>query len=401
MGKIGSDKTTRASSLLDLAIDYNENDSVLSGFSELACLISGALYSQINLIDDENQWTVAECGMKFAHIPIEQSICFVTIKTEEVYEIKDFRKDLKFKDHPLVTGSPFLEYYLGFPFKDEHGNYIGTLCLLHTEVLDLSDSQIKSLTVMSEQISAYLNHKKELAQANSRLIKQDSLVTKIRHDIRGPLSGIIGFASLIELEISDEKLLRNLGLIKQSSKNLLDYAEQSLKNEIENTDQQHTTDIDTVIERIQSLYSMQSKLKGIKLNFANKYPDQTIIHNLAPNHLINIVGNVVSNAIKFSSNQSKVNILFKDEKPNPSSEEHIMISVADNGIGIPSDKLKSLNNLEMVDSGDDDSAKNISGFGIGLVEALRMLVQKGGVFSINSEKEQGTTVNMFFPKPQN
>ncbi|MEP1307175.1 MAG: GAF domain-containing sensor histidine kinase [Balneola sp.] len=398
MEKSSNKESSRSSSLLDLAIDYNENDSVLSGFSELACLASGAMYSQINLIDDENQWTVAECGMNFDHIPVEQSVCFVTINREDVYEIKDFTSDPDFKDHPFVTNSPFLKYYLGFPFTDENGVYIGTICLLHTETLDLSENQMHSLSVMSEQISAYLNHKKELANANSRLIKQDSLVTKIRHDIRGPLSGIIGFASLIEEEITDARLLRNLGLIKQSSKNLLEYAEQSLTNEVNNTDQNHNTDIGTIIERIKSLYAMQSKLKDIDLDFENRYPEITTIYNLAPNHLINIVGNVVSNAIKFSPNQSNIKILIDDQKPDSKSNEHIMISVTDNGPGIPADKLQSLNNLEVVDSGQVDSDSRVSGFGIGLVEALRLLVKKEGRFIITSEIDKGTSVQLFFLK---
>ncbi len=398
MEKSSNKESSRSSSLLDLAIDYNENDSVLSGFSELACLASGAMYSQINLIDDENQWTVAECGMNFDHIPVEQSVCFVTINREDVYEIKDFTSDPDFKDHPFVTNSPFLKYYLGFPFTDENEVYIGTICLLHTETLDLSENQMHSLSVMSEQISAYLNHKKELANANSRLIKQDSLVTKIRHDIRGPLSGIIGFASLIEEEITDARLLRNLGLIKQSSKNLLEYAEQSLTNEVNNTDQNHNTDIGTIIERIKSLYAMQSKLKDIDLDFENRYPEITTIYNLAPNHLINIVGNVVSNAIKFSPNQSNIKILIDDQKPDSKSNEHIMISVTDNGPGIPADKLQSLNNLEVVDSGQVDSNSRVSGFGIGLVEALRLLVKKDGRFIITSEIDKGTSVQLFFLK---
>ena len=160
-----SDKN-RAASLLKLSLDYNEKDSVLARFSELICLTSGAMYSQINLIDDENQWTVAECGMEFEHIPVEESICYITINNEEIYEIEDFNKDDQFHAHPLVTGSPHLKYYLGFPFKDEMGVFIGSCCLLHTETLELSDQQIHSLKLINQQVADYLILKSGAVNAN-------------------------------------------------------------------------------------------------------------------------------------------------------------------------------------------------------------------------------------------
>ena len=141
MQKKFSKARKRTASVLDLALDYNEQDSVLQGFSKLACLISGSQYSQINLLDSDNQWTVAQNGVKFDHIPIDMSICNITVTKEDTYEIKDFREDPDFKDHPLVVNSPFLRYYIGFPFSDENGAIIGTICLLHTNEIALSEIQ--------------------------------------------------------------------------------------------------------------------------------------------------------------------------------------------------------------------------------------------------------------------
>ncbi len=383
----------RASSLLELSLDYNEKDRVLTRFSELICHISGAMYSQINLIDDENQWTVAECGMEFEHIPVEESICYITINNEEMYEIEDFREDSQFQVHPLVTGSPHLKYYLGFPFKDERGVFIGSSCLLHTETLDLNNQQIQSLKLINQQVADYLILKKKANIQSEKLAKQEKLVTKTRHDIRGPLSGIIGFSSLLETEIEDNKILKNIGMIKQSAKNLLEYAEGSLQYEIDKNENELGTSVSTIIERVSSLYSMQSTLKEIDLLFENQCTDSCSINTMASNQIINIIGNVVSNAIKFSPVEGSIEISFGKTKIK--DDNFIKVIVEDNGTGIPKEKLEALHKLEYVQSQKTES--DIQGFGIGLVEALRLLDQKGGNFMISSAINQGTKVELNFP----
>ncbi|MEQ9279581.1 MAG: GAF domain-containing sensor histidine kinase [Balneola sp.] len=383
----------RASSLLELSLDYNEKDQVLARFSELICHISGALYSQINLIDDENQWTVAECGMEFEHIPVEESICYITINNEEMYEIEDFQEDDQFQVHPLVTGSPHLKYYLGFPFKDEKGTFIGSSCLLHTETLDLTDQQIHSLKLVNQQVADYLILKKKVSVQSDKLAKQEKLVTKTRHDIRGPLSGIIGFSSLLETEIEDKKTLKNIGMIKQSAKNLLEYAEGSLQYEIDKKESEVATSVSTIIDRVSSLYSMQSTLKEIDLLFENQCSESCSINTMASNQIINIIGNVVSNAIKFSPVEGSIEISFGKTKVK--DDNFIKVIIEDNGTGIPKEKLEALHKLQYVQSQKTDS--DIQGFGIGLVEALRLLDQKGGNFLISSAVNQGTKVELNFP----
>jgi signal transduction histidine kinase len=383
----------RSSSLLDLSVNYDEKDTVLERFSELICLTSGALYSQINLIDDQNQWTVAECGMQFPHIPVEESICYITLNKEDVYEIKDFNDNEKFNDHPLVRNSPYLKYYLGFPFQDEKGVFIGTSCILHTENPNLSDSQIKSLKLINDQIKDYLIMKRKLKNEVEKVNRLEKIVTKTRHDIRSPLSGIIGFSGLLENEIKDKTHLKNIGLIKKSATNLLEYAEETLQTELNN----HTeTSISAIIEKLRSLYSMQSELKDLEIIFENECPENTSINEFSSNQIVNIIGNVVSNAIKFSPVNSSVKVLFN--KKELEDDKFICVSVIDSGVGIPADKLDSLNKLEPVESG--KSTSQVSGFGIGLIEALKLLHQKNGNFSITSEVNNGTKVVLNFPTEQ-
>lgn len=391
MEKTTSKAKTRASALLDLALDYNEGDSVLAGFSKLACLISDAKYSQINLLDNDNQWTIAQCGMDFDHIPIEKSICNITILKKDTHEIKDLRKDTDFKEHPLVINSPFITYYIGFPFSDENGVIIGTICLLHTEEINLSEVQLEMLSVVKQQISKYLTLKKNLHKAHDLIAQKNDQMNQIRHDIRGPLSGIIGFSGLLESDSTDPKILKRVKLIKKSSKNLLDYAEQSLQEDLERKEDCTTqTDINIVVNKLKSLYAMQSVLKDISLDFENSTSKDAKISQVATNDAINIIGNALSNAIKFSDKHSSVQIIFSE------SNNHIEVVIADEGSGIESDILDKLNSLEY--EKDFRIENDSSGFGIGLMEALNLLIQKKGSFHIDSSLGKGTQIALLFPK---
>lgn len=382
---------SRSSSMLDLSLDYDSNDDLLNGFTELACIKTGAAYSQINLFDENNQWTIAAHGMEFAHIPVEESICFITINKDDVFEIKDFTKDDRFSSNESVTGAPYLKYYIGFPFKDEFENVIGTICLLHTQQLFLSDNDLDFFKVIRKQIAMYLHEIREKNHLKDFENLLEQKINKIRHDIRGPISGVIGFTSLIEQDSTNKDILKKLSIIKKSSKNLLEYVEQSLQSDLENKERAgYHTKVLTVIDKLKSLFTMQSTLKEITIDVTNNTSKNTEIKNIATNHAINIIGNVLSNAIKFSKQNSKVKIIFTETTSN------IEVSVKDTGEGISESKLQQLNRLEYTPSNTNNNNKD--GFGIGLMEALGHLKTKGGDFEISSSKGKGTFVVLKFPK---
>ncbi len=382
----------RSESLLNLSLDYDHKDQVLQGFTKLASVFTGSDYSQLNLIDENNQWTVAAHGMEFPHISNDVSICYITINNEDVFEIKDFTEDERFKNHPLVTGEPFLRYYLGFPIYDRHDVIIGTICLLHTEEINLTEQQLEFFQIIRVQISSYLEQLREKSEQSELINTLKSKAQKVRHDIRTPLSGVIGFASLIEKELKDEKLINKITLIKESSKELLDYAEKSLRTDLEGSEEQDTpkTHIKELTGKLKALYATQSQLKQISLNFKDRTDKSTVIQKFSKNDVTNIIGNVVSNAIKFSEVDNRVDIIFSE------TDEFVEVLISDEGSGIASNTVTELNALTYKATQKHQDSK--SGFGIGLVEALKLLKSRHGQFHIESALNKGTNVALLFPK---
>ncbi len=96
----------------------------------LAQAIFGAPIAALNLIGNETQSTVASVGFRVGDLPLEDSVCRVTVTQDDILEVQDLRLDDRFKDIPSVTNPPRLRFYAGVPVKGQSGQNIGALCIL-------------------------------------------------------------------------------------------------------------------------------------------------------------------------------------------------------------------------------------------------------------------------------
>lgn len=99
----------------------------------------------INLIDRERQWTLACQGLSGREMKRDISFCAHAILHEEPLIINDARQDERFHDNPLVTGSPFIRFYAGYPVRLPDGAVAGTLCLVNSEPRNFTEDDIASM----------------------------------------------------------------------------------------------------------------------------------------------------------------------------------------------------------------------------------------------------------------
>jgi hypothetical protein len=69
-------------------------------FVRLAQAIFGAPIAALNLIGNDSQFTVASVGFPKGEIPVEDSVCGVTVQQHEVLEVRDLREDERFAKIP-------------------------------------------------------------------------------------------------------------------------------------------------------------------------------------------------------------------------------------------------------------------------------------------------------------
>jgi diguanylate cyclase (GGDEF)-like protein len=99
----------------------------------------------VSLVDADRQWFKSRQGLDACETSREISFCGHAILAEHVFVIKDATQDPRFADNPLVTGEPRIRFYAGCPIHGPGGQRIGTLCLIHPEPRQFSDTDEQML----------------------------------------------------------------------------------------------------------------------------------------------------------------------------------------------------------------------------------------------------------------
>lgn len=155
--------------------------------------------------------------------------------------------------------------------------------------------------------------------------------TDIAHEIRTPVTLISGpLESIIEMDIPNENVKRNLSFIKQNTNNLLDLINQLL--DFRKVDSHkfllsfRNTDINLLLKEIIDRFQQQanSSKKILKLQF---FSDEPISAMVDKEGVLKIVNNLLSNAIKYSRHEIEVS-LFRDDT-------YFTIQVSNDGELIP------------------------------------------------------------------
>lgn len=243
----------------------------------------------------------------------------------------------------------------------------------------------RDITERKEQDEALRASNGELKKINSEL---DKFVYSVTHDLRAPLSSILGVVGLLEMGTSDASTMKDIGLIKLSVNKLdsfimdiLDYSRNSrmeIKKELINFKEM----LDDSIGNLKFMGSGNDKI-DIRLEFIgeeNFYSDAS--------RLSIIFNNLVSNAIRYSDPLKEnpfVEIKIKI------SEVGAEISVMDNGIGITEE-----NQQKVFDMFYRISKKSV-GSGIGLYIVKETVEKLNGQISVDSSPGNGTTFIVTVP----
>ncbi|MCP4625337.1 MAG: HAMP domain-containing histidine kinase [bacterium] len=112
-----------------------------------------------------------------------------------------------------------------------------------------------------------------------------------------------------------------------------------------------------------------------------------------PEQIKTVLKNIMTNAVKFSDSDSDpIRITVKSRPP------HVVVQIADNGIGIPPDELPFI--FEPFYRVDKSRTKDTGGYGLGLSLCKTIMEAHGGRIEVESEPDVGTTVTLFFAESE-
>lgn len=234
-----------------------------------------------------------------------------------------------------------------------------------------------------------LTKKEEILQ---KTIEADRLKTEffanISHELRTPLNIIMNVLPLIEPEVKNKK---NINIAKQNSYRLL----KLINNLIDITKIESNFfklnlgnyNIVSIIEDITLSIADYVKANNLTIIFDTEIEEKIIACD--PLMIERIILNLISNAIKFSKEKGIINVNIYDK------EDKVLISVKDNGIGIPNKKLNLIfNRFTQVDM---SFTRRYEGSGIGLALVKSLVEMHNGKISVKSEANKGTEFLIEFP----
>ena len=158
-----SSETARLAALRDLVVLDSEPEEFFDSITRLAAEVCGAPIALISLVDAERQWFKANVGLPGVNeTPRDVAFCAHAIESDAVFEVPDATRDTRFRGNPLVTGAPDIRFYAGAPLILQHGERVGTLCVIDRQPRQLDAAQVRMLHSLAAIASQALVMRRDL-----------------------------------------------------------------------------------------------------------------------------------------------------------------------------------------------------------------------------------------------
>ena len=241
-----------------------------------------------------------------------------------------------------------------------------------------------------------LERKLHIDQLQELNAEKDRLMGIVSHDLRSPLSGIVGLSELMReaQDPLDAEFIRQMSeVIYSTSSHLINLVNDLLDIAKIESGEQHklqlsTIPISEVFTSVKTIFFQLAKQKHI--NFVLEQVDDSLTLDCDVAKLKQIFNNLVSNAIKFTPESGSVYLKHSQ------SNEFNIFKVQDTGIGISSENLPKL--YEKFGDHQRLGTDGEKGTGLGMPIVKSFVDLHGGTIEIESEVGKGTTFVISLPK---
>jgi len=352
----------------------------------------------------------------------EQGIWDWNIETNEVFFSEQWKRQIGYQDHEIKNdfgswiehlhpdeketcqnivqaylNNPVGHFFLEFRFRHKDGSYRwiynkasskinkdGKVVRMFGAHTDITGRKLAELLIKHQN--------EELQKLNAT---KDKFFSIIAHDLKSPFNSIMGFSELLVEQITEKNydgIEKYAGIILKSSQRAMDLLmnlmEWSLSQSGRITFNPVRFDLAKLIPDIMLLFDDIVGQKEIKIK--SELPPNVPV--FADQSMINtVLRNLISNAIKFTNPGGVILVTVTEEKNN------LMVSIKDNGIGIPNDSIYKLFRID--ENYSTRGTANETGTGLGLILCKEFIEKHGGEIWVESEVGKGST--FYFTLPYN
>ncbi|MGM0844373.1 MAG: PAS domain S-box protein [Bacillota bacterium] len=291
--------------------------------------------------------------------------------TKDVFKIKENEE------------AEYLKYQMKLK-EDGHANYIKLFKLDEErhQHLELS-SKYNLLSNLNLTVIRDITEEVEL---QDQLRKSDTLsvvgelAAGIAHEIRNPMTALKGFIQLLESSMgADHEMYFHV--IKTELQRIDSIITEFLILAKPQAVQYQKTDLVKIMKDTLELLNAQAVMHNVQFN--EQYDKEIPAIFAEPNQLKQVFINIVKNAIEVMPKGGSISIAI-----NKKDENKVRISITDEGMGIPKEKIKKL--------GEPFYTTKERGTGLGLMVTFKIVEEHEGVVEVDSELGKGTTFHIDF-----
>lgn len=237
---------------------------------------------------------------------------------------------------------------------------------------------------------------RDITEQYELLKRQQEFVSIASHELRTPITALVGYLSLLENGLRDnsDQVEHFLGRAYKAASRLSELVEDLL----------HVARIEEgrvaiTLKPVHLAEIVNEVVAGLRPNVSRKTQRLTISNRLGKDDtvqadrskLIQIFGNLVDNAIKYTPEKGVIKVSLSSNK------KELVVKVTDSGIGIHPDNIQRI--FEKFFREYTELSVTAGGTGLGLFITKELVHRLGGVLEIDSKQGTGTTATVRFPRP--
>ena len=257
------------------------------------------------------------------------------------------------------------------------------------------------LALISHDISRGMFYRKQLEKAKlvaeNLLRSREKLILTISHDIRAPLSSIMGYIELLQRRHPDARQQYYLENMRSSSDHVL-----SLVNDLLDYQRLESGQIElhrlpfrvpALFQEIGMSFRPLAEAKNLQLEWVLQPEEMEQVYLGDTIRLRQVVSNLLSNAIKFTD-EGKVSLIVSIEQVE-SYQYALVILVRDTGPGIPYEERERI----FGEFARLYGTEQVEGFGLGLSITRKLVQLMHGTLTLESEEGEGSRFKVCVPLP--
>lgn len=332
-------------------------------------------------------------------LPIEGSISGLCVQSKALLYAADTENDPRVNKEAcrkIGAGSLIVAPLI------HNGEAIGVLKIVSQSANAFTENDMQTILLMANFIASGLNHQlyfehnKKLIHENIRLMNlKNEFVANVSHELRTPLTSVQGSITLLAAGLAGELSPRAMQLLKISKENIDRLIR--LINDLLDIQKIESGRMEYILQRVDILDLIKDAISKNHA-YAQKFhrnlklvKAHSGIVNVDYDKIIQVVTNLISNAVKFSSSPD---IIINIEK----KEKYIRVEVINEGVGIPIEAQSKL--FQKFIQLQNKQTSDVKGSGLGLAISKEIIESHHGNIGFSTDANKNTIFYFELPMSQ-